>query len=61
MRARAKLTTKQAAAYLGVSESTLRRWRADGNGPRAIVYEPGRAVRYELWELERYISESKGL
>ncbi|MFR0604367.1 helix-turn-helix domain-containing protein [Bifidobacterium pseudolongum subsp. globosum] len=54
VRAVPPLTTAQAARYLGVSVSTLNRWRASGRGPVAITYEPGRIVRYELYELERF-------
>lgn len=54
MKYTAPLTTAQAAKYLGVSVSTLNRWRASGHGPVAITYEPGRIVRYEVFELERF-------
>lgn len=38
MNPRAKLTAKQAALYLGVSESLLRKWRGEHYGP--VFYRP---------------------
>lgn len=47
------LTTSQAADYLGLSVSTLCRWRSEGTGPRYTVL--GRsAVRYTQASLEKF-------
>lgn len=43
------LTTEQAAKIYGLSQSTLRKWRCVGNGPRFTRI--GRAVRYRRAEL----------
>ena len=50
------LSTKEAAAYLGVSERTLIRWRVNRTGP-AWTYA-GRQVRYRPEDLDAYL-ESK--
>jgi len=50
------LTTRQAAAYLGVSKVTLERWRMQGIGPRYVKH--GRYVRYRLHDLERFFEEN---
>lgn len=48
----AKLTSKEAGAFLRVSQSTLERWRRDGSGPEYIqsgikgVRGTNQAVRY---------------
>lgn len=47
------LTTRQAAKYLGLSMSTLNKWRCYGFGPKYLKL--GRAVRYRLDELDRYL------
>lgn len=47
------LTTRQAAQYLGLSMSTLNKWRCYGFGPKYLKL--GRAVRYRLEELDRYL------
>jgi len=46
-------TTRQAAQYLGLSISTLNKWRCYGFGPRYLKL--GRAVRYRQEELDRYL------
>jgi len=46
-------TTRQAAQYLGLSISTLNKWRCYGFGPKYLKL--GRAVRYRLEELDRYL------
>ena len=38
------LTTKQAADYLGVKDTTLEQWRWNGRGPRFVKL--GRSCRY---------------
>ena len=47
------LTTKQAAAYCGLSPRTLERYRVTGEGPRFIKL--GRRVLYDPDELDRWI------
>jgi excisionase family DNA binding protein len=46
-------TTRQAAKYLGLSISTLNKWRCYGFGPKYLKL--GRAVRYRQEELDRYL------
>lgn len=48
------LNTQGAAAYLGLSESTLEKARVYGNGPRYVKL--GRAVRYRITDLEDWLS-----
>ena len=52
----APLTTEDAARYLGLSKSTLNKWRVYGLGPTFIKL--GRAVRYRLEDLDQYLAES---
>jgi excisionase family DNA binding protein len=49
------VSEKEAAAYLGVSLSTIRRWRRKGIGPRFFRLE--RILRYSLEALERFTAE----
>ena len=46
-------TTREAARYLGLSISTLNKWRCYGFGPKYLKL--GRAVRYRQEELDRYL------
>lgn len=46
------LTTEQASLYLGISKTTLVRWRCEGVGPEYSKME--RLVRYDRDDLERY-------
>ena len=48
------LTTRQAAQYIGLSASTLNKWRCHGFGPKYLKL--GRAVRYRQEELDTYLS-----
>jgi predicted DNA-binding transcriptional regulator AlpA len=52
------LTTKEAAALLGMKPSTLRDWRCSRIGPPFIVLSP-RNVKYSREDLERYIAERR--
>lgn len=45
---------KQAAAYLGVSESEVRLWRSQGRGPR--YFREGNILRYRKCDIEEWIS-----
>ena len=49
------LSTKEAGKYLGLSTSTLNKWRCFGTGPRFVKL--GRAVRYRKAELDEYLKE----
>jgi len=44
-----------AAAYLGMSPNTLRKWRTNGSGPAYICC--GRLKKYRLADLESYIEK----
>ncbi|WP_301485118.1 AlpA family transcriptional regulator [Intrasporangium sp.] len=45
----ALLSGHEAAAWLGMSEYTLRRWRCQGRGPACV--RVGRLVRYRVSDL----------
>lgn len=51
------LSTREAAAFIGVEEQSLRRWRMNG-----IVKLPfvriGRLIRYSMKDLEAYIAKN---
>lgn len=47
------LTTKQAAEFLQVKETTLEQWRWNGKGPRFIKL--GRCVRYRRTDIETFV------
>lgn len=47
------VSTKQAATYLGLSVSTLNKWRWKGCGPRFVKLE--RRVTYSLKDLDKFI------
>ena len=49
------LTTKQAAAYLGLAETTLEAWRCRGGGP--LFCKMQKAVRYRLEHLDAFLNE----
>ncbi len=51
------LTIKEAAAYLQVSEETLRKWRAQGAGPP--VAKLGRHLRYRKDALDQWVKEQE--
>lgn len=54
------LTPKQAAEILEVPEATLKTWRKRRTqGPRWINL--GRMVRYELTEIERFITINRAI
>jgi len=48
-------TDIEAAEYLGVSVSTVRRWRLTGGGPRWIRIGAS-SIRYTLADLEAYVA-----
>lgn len=49
------MTTEEAAAYLGITPYTARRWRSDGRGPRWV--KVGRLSRYRVKDLEAYAEQ----
>jgi predicted DNA-binding transcriptional regulator AlpA len=55
------LNDKEAAAWLGMSPSTLRSWRCRGIGPAYIKFGSGKkaAVRYDQQDLEQYIAQGR--
>lgn len=53
----ALLNEFEAAAYLGSTAKTLRKWRCVGCGPRFI--KMNRSVRYAPRDLEAFISEGR--
>lgn len=50
------LTTPQAAKYLGLSPTTLEKYRGSGCGPRYI--QLGRAIRYRLKDLDAWLDQN---
>jgi excisionase family DNA binding protein len=52
-----KLTTDDAAKYLGVDPSWLYRLRADGSGPRFFKF--GRVIRYDVADLDAWTEAHK--
>lgn len=51
---RAAITTREAAKYLGLSSSTLNKWRCHGGGPEFLKL--GRAVRYRFEDLDAFVA-----
>ena len=49
------LATRAAATFVGLHHDTLRKLRALGGGPRYA--RVGSAIRYDVRELERWMSE----
>jgi excisionase family DNA binding protein len=47
------LTVREAADYLGLSVSTLNKWRVSGEGPRYVKL--GAAVRHDIRDLDSFI------
>ena len=54
---RRKLSTPEAAAYLGLGKSTLDKFRLTGGGPRFITC--GRRVVYDPEDLDAYANARK--
>lgn len=48
------LEVQEAAEYLGLSVSTLNKWRCYGEGPKFVKL--GRAIRYRMSDLDEYIA-----
>lgn len=51
------MTVQQASEYLGLAVSTLNKWRCQGGGP--VFIKMGRAVRYRIEDLEKYVITKK--
>ncbi|MBY0506450.1 MAG: helix-turn-helix domain-containing protein [Bryobacteraceae bacterium] len=49
------LTSREAAAYLGVGHSTLSIHRMNGSGPAYVKWSTN--VRYDVLELDRWMAE----
>lgn len=49
------LTPHEAAEYLSVGYSTLKKWRVNGDGPRYA--KVGKAVRYRVEDLNEWLAE----
>ncbi|RVU07011.1 DNA-binding protein [Novosphingobium umbonatum] len=47
------MKTSEAAAFLGVSQSTLEKLRLSGNGPRYLRIA-GRSIRYRVADLDAW-------
>ena len=51
------LTTEEVASLLSVSVSTVKRWRAEGKGPRVTRFE--RSIRYLRSDVLIYMRDSR--
>lgn len=51
------LRTKEAAAYVGLSKSTLEKLRVTGDGPEYAAL--GRVIVYQIQDLDEWISAHK--
>jgi excisionase family DNA binding protein len=49
------LSPRKGARYLGISEATLRLWRAQAKGPR--FFRAGKLIRYRKADLDEWIEE----
>lgn len=52
-----RLTTAEAARYLGLGKETLQGWRCDGRGP--VFYKPARFVYYLRSDLDAWIDSRR--
>jgi hypothetical protein len=61
LEASARLTEREAAARLGVSEHTLRAWRVAGRGPAyyRIGAGPRPRVRYTAADLDAWVASRR--
>jgi excisionase family DNA binding protein len=51
------MDTKQTADYLGISASTLTKWRMYGRGPRYFNF--GSLVRYSVDDVNAYVESAR--
>ena len=52
-----KLSTKQAADYLGLAEQTLANWRFLRQGP--VYSKLGRRIVYQIIDLDAYLQQNR--
>ncbi len=52
-----RITSKSAAALIGVKTATLANWRSRGEGPRGALRISRTCTVYDLAEVERWIAE----
>lgn len=50
-----RLSTKEAAQYLGLAENTLANWRSTGIGPRFMRIGGGGRIFYKRTDLDTYL------
>jgi excisionase family DNA binding protein len=50
---KAMFNSREASAYLGCSESVMRLWRSQGQGPR--YFRAGKLIRYRRADLDAWI------
>lgn len=55
---KAHLTSREAAEWLGLKESTLRDWRCDQTGPTWVEISP-RNIRYALEDLIQWRNDRR--
>lgn len=57
---KATLSSKEASQYVGLSYSTLKRWREHGIGPRYLKIGEGKntKVLYPIVELDKFIQNN---
>jgi excisionase family DNA binding protein len=52
-----RLTVKEAAEYVGLSQHTLNQMRSGGRGPRFLKL--GRSIRYDTNDLDAWLDRNK--
>jgi excisionase family DNA binding protein len=52
------MTEGEVANFLGVDQSTIRRWRYEGNGPHFIRLGK-KAIRYSYDDLQEHLSANR--
>lgn len=50
------LSPREAAALLGVSHQTMRRWVADGAAPNAFAHLPGTRIGVPRWWVDQIVT-----
>lgn len=53
----AALIPRDAAAYIGFAEGTLKKWRCEGIGPEYVKH--GKAVVYMVSDLDKFLAEHR--
>jgi hypothetical protein len=54
-----KMRSSEAAIYLGISNSTLAKWRHYGVGPRYSLGQLGGVVLYDVSDLDVFVAEHR--